>query len=103
MEMQVGAMRPVAEEMSDHKDFTEVVAEMKQHAVDVHCTVPLLFRRYYFVFSSGQDRRKEILIPVESEKRAQTLTGDLALLAFGLVFISAFFGMIIYRILHLAG
>jgi hypothetical protein len=46
----------------------EKVHKKRKHRIDVRGTVPLFFRRYYFVILIGRDTRQETL-RIEAERR----------------------------------
>ncbi len=46
----------------------EVVAKKRNHRIDLRGTLPLFFRRYYFVILIGRDTRQETK-QIEAERR----------------------------------
>lgn len=63
----------------------------KKHSLDVRGTIPLFFRRIYFVFSSGKDERKKDENDVRSELRAKAaVKGAMTLLASMLLVLCVF-------------
>jgi hypothetical protein len=79
------------------------VPERKKHFLDVHCTLPLFFKRYYIVFSSGTDHRKNKEGCPDFDHRVKTLARDIAFVLVGLLCFSSFFGTIIYKLLQKMG
>ncbi len=79
----------------------EQISPMKKHSIDVHFTLPLLFKRLYFVFSSGTDRRENKKV-VEKiiDQRVRTQTADALILFTGVFCFSAFMGTIIYKVIQ---
>ncbi|MFH2047139.1 MAG: hypothetical protein ABIK92_18575 [Pseudomonadota bacterium] len=79
------------------------IQQKKEHSVDVHFTLPLLFKRLYFVFSAGPDvRAKKINTSVlDMEKRSKTKAKDTLIVIMGFLFFSAFFGALLIKIMHI--
>jgi len=68
----------------------------KKHVLDVHGTIPLIFRRIYFAFYSGIDERQKDEKGVAYELRAKTTVRDaLTVLASMLFVISVFAALLI--------
>ncbi|MBU1054216.1 MAG: hypothetical protein KKC46_10345 [Proteobacteria bacterium] len=73
-----------------------------QHSIDVHFSIPLLFKRFYFVFSSGPDNRGNKKPPEEiANLRVKTQPGDAAIVVAGFLCMSAFIGTILYKIFQI--
>ena len=74
----------------------------KKHSLDVHGTIPLLFRRIYFVFSSGKDERQKDEKDVAFELRAKTAVRDAMTLLVSMLFVlSVFGGLLLGYLAHL--
>ena len=67
----------------------------KKHSVEVHGTIPLFFKRIYFVFFSGKDVRKQTGKQVPFELRAKTALKDALTVAGSLLFAFLVFGVLL--------
>ncbi len=84
------------------KAIEENLPKRKKHSIDVHFTLPFLFKRYYFVFSSGTDTRgNKKATQKQIEQRVRTRTSDIVIVFASFFCLSAFIGTIIYRIIKL--
>ena len=68
----------------------------KKHSLDVRGTIPLFFRRIYFIFSSGKDKRKNYEHDVPFELRAKAAAkGAMTVLA-SILFVLTVFGALLF-------
>ncbi|MBA3036266.1 MAG: hypothetical protein FP814_07205 [Desulfobacterium sp.] len=86
------------------KAIEDNLPNKKKHSIDVHFTLPLLFKRLYFVFSSGTDIRGNKKVAKEiMNQRVKTQPRDIAIVFVGLFCLSSFIGSIIYKIIQVIG
>lgn len=79
-----------------------IVQQKKEHSVDVHFTLPLFFKRLYFVFSAGPDvRTKKNTSSLDMEKRTATKAKDTWIVIMGFLLSSFFFGSILIKIIQI--
>lgn len=88
------------EQLAEIKKAVEQnLPKKKKHSIDVHFSIPLIFKRFYFVFSAGQDNRGNKKPPEEiANIRAKTQPADVAIVITCFLCISAFMGTILYKI-----
>ena len=67
----------------------------KKHSLDVRGTIPLFFRRIYFVFSLGKDERKKDEKDAPYELRAKTAVKDALTLLASMLFVLIVFGALL--------
>ena len=67
----------------------------KKHSLDVRGSIPLFFRRIYFVFSSGKDEREKDKKDVPFELRAKTAVRDAVTLLLSMLFVLSVFGVLL--------
>jgi hypothetical protein len=81
------------------KAVVNILPNRKKHSIDVHFTIPLFFKRFYFVISSGPDIRRNKKDSEEiTNLRAKTPPSDVAIVIACFLSISAFMGTIIFKI-----
>ncbi len=85
-----------------NKSISNNMQLKRKHSVDVHFTLPLLFKRLYFVFSSGTDVRTNTnsSAVLDMDKRSKTQAKDIVVLAVSFLLFTSFFGMIFYNIIR---
>ena len=90
-------------EAESKKSISDNMQERKKHSVDVHFTLPLLFKRLYFVLSSGTDVRANTTncAVLDMDKRAKTQVKDIMLMIIGFLIFSSFFGTLFYKIIQI--
>jgi hypothetical protein len=68
--------------------------ESRKHPFDLRFSLPLFFKRYYFVLLMGKDKRseKELLGPMDVEQRHQSPAAKVAF--FSVIFIWALLGFL---------
>ncbi len=76
---------------SIEKALVENIPRIKDHAVDIHGVLPLLFRRLYFVFFAGKDTR-ETTVEVEYDERTETPAQRLIGFILAVLFFSCILG-----------
>ena len=67
----------------------------KKHSLDVRGTIPLWFRRIYFVFSSGKDERQKDEKDVPLELRAKTAVRDAVTILVSMLFVLSVFAALL--------
>ena len=73
----------------------------KSHAVDLHGVLPLIFKRFYFVFSSGPDARvKQADVDTVVDQRSEKILKDTLAFLVGMFCFSAIFGYMIYTAVY---
>jgi len=73
----------------------QILPPKKKHSLDVHGTIPLFFRRIYFVFSSGKDERNKDEHDVPYELRAKTAVRDAMTVLTSMLFVLSIFGALL--------
>ncbi|MGB5156637.1 hypothetical protein [Desulfobacterium sp. N47] len=83
------------------KAIEDNLPKKKKHSIDLHFTIPMFFKRIYFILSAGPDIRGNKKVDQDIiDQRAKTMPRDVVIVVAGLFCLSAFIGTIIYKIIQ---